>query len=233
MSQSSRAADDPGRGEPYNCCLLHFGSGIFSTFLNLKPYNHLPFANKSTGTFGNTKWSDKLRTFHVDCGPEATMGIMPGRPCGMHVNSTIAVLSINEHVMTRPPLSSTRCTSQFRCHRLPISSISQYHLHHILCTGRRWFTTNLMSFNTIAMKATPTGILDGLHTRSPGAVTTETWDAQEPGTAAITFTLMFLQKVLDTRKAESMTVVLASPIGCRAGQIPRRIGAAITRAGAA
>ena len=221
MNQSSRAADDPGRGEPYNCCLLHFGSGIFSTLL--KPYNHLPFANKSTGTFGNS----------ISCGPEATMGIMPGRPCGMRVNSTIAVLSINEHVMTRLPLSSTRCTSQFRCHRLPISSISQYHLLRILCTGRRWFTTNLMSFNTIAMKATPTGILDGLHTRSPGAVTTETWDAQEPGTAAITFTLMFLQKVLDTRKAESMTVVLASPIGCRAGQIPRRIGAAITRAGAA
>ena len=161
------------------------------------------------------------------------MGIMPGRPCGMSVNSTIAVLSINEHVMRRLPLSSTRCTSQFQCHRLPGSSMSQSHLHRILCTGRRWFTTNPMSFNTTAMKATPTGTLDGLHTRSLGAVTTEAWDAQEPGTAATTFTLTFLQKVLDMQKAESMTAVLASPIGCRVGQIPRRTGAAIIRARAA
>ena len=87
--------------------------------------------------------------------------------------------------------------------------------------------------HTTAMKATPTGILDGPHTRSPGAVTTEAWDAQEPGTAATTFTLTFLRPVSDMRKAESMTVVLASPIGCRAGQVPRRTGAAITRAGAA
>ena len=122
------------------------------------------------------------------------MGIMPGRPCGMSVNSTIAVLSISEHVMRRLPLSSTRCTSQFQCHRLPSSSMSQSHLHRILCTGRRWFTTNPMSFNTTAMKATPTGTLDGLHTRSLGAVTTEAWDAQEPGTAATTFTLTFFAK---------------------------------------
>ena len=95
-------------------------------------------------------------------------------------------------------------------------------------------STKSTTLLTIAMKATLTGTFGwSLHTRSLGAVTTEAWDAQEPGTAATTFTLTFLRPVSAMRKAISMTAVLASPIGCRVGQIPRRTGAAISRAGAA
>lgn len=143
-------------------------------------------------------------------------------------------------IQLTPKWSTTKFISPFISLLTSFMCLCQCHLIRMwstrltMCAPHLSFTSTKSTTSlTIAMKATLTGTLDGLHTRSLGAVTTEAWDAQEPGTAATTFTLTFLRPVSDMRKAESMTAVLASPIGCRVGQIPRRTGAAITRARAA
>ena len=171
---------------------------------------------------------------------EATKVSMIGRTCGMKTSNAIAVLLTNELVKTRPNLSSTRCINLSECHRCHAFTMFQYHLHHMSCTGRGCTTWSLRSstreemFSLMtARKATPIGSLDGLPTRSPGAVTTWTWGALAPGMAAITSTVMSLPKGWGTHTDESTIVMLASPIGCRAGRIPRRTGAARNATGAA
>ena len=95
-----------------------------------------------------------------------------------------------------------------------------------ICLRKSSMSTRIMNSTMTAMKATPIGSSDGLHTRSPGAVTTWPWDALALGMAATTSTLMSLPKEWDTHMGEFMIAMLASPIGCRAGRVPRRTGAA-------
>ena len=95
-----------------------------------------------------------------------------------------------------------------------------------ICLRKSSMSTRIMNSTMTAMKATPIGSSDGLHTRSPGAVTTWPWDALALGMAATTSTLMSLPKEWDTHMGEFMIATLASPIGCRAGRVPRRTGAA-------
>ena len=164
-----------------------------------------------------------------------------GNSCGLRRTRSSAANCMAEDVSNNPMLSTKWFMCQW-CNLLTITTcLCQYlplrtsfiRTTTSTCLQRSFMSTKSTTLLTIAMKATLTGTLDGLHTRSLGAVTTEAWDAQEPGTAATTFTLTFLRPVSAMRKAISMTAVLASPIGCRVGQIPRRTGAAISRAGAA
>ena len=124
--------------------------------------------------------------------------------------------------------TTTMCLSQCLRHR-----ISSTRTTMSTCLQRS--STSILSITSdmTARKAIPIGTSDGLRTRSLGAAATRTWDALAPGMEATTSTLMFLPQEWDMRVAESMTATPASPIGCKAGRIPRRTGAAPNRTGAA
>ena len=164
-----------------------------------------------------------------------------GSTCGRRSTRQTAVL-VRAEVAVKKRRSST---GWFMCQWCSLPTItmclSQCLRHRILSTRTTMSTclqrssTSILSITSdmTARKAIPIGTSDGLRTRSLGAAAARTWDALAPGMEATTSTLMFLPQEWDMRVAESMTATLASPIGCKAGRIPRRTGAAPNRTGAA